>query len=567
MIKKEEKLNKRESEARSKKIIADIEGKLDYCASNRFAAEKMWWDVQSFVDGYHYNIFKDNKSTNTIELRSAKFKTGEVKRVINLVRKIYRDMKSMIAVASYRWTVIGGSGNEDKYLQDFFDEYSVGKTISKVAGLGFRRSVGYVEVYWDGKKVCLDPVDPFILYRDPGKQFYIKSYIRRLQQLKEVKDGERSVYSNLDKDKMEVTDKQTNSDLYNFIYKREHPGETNKDNDELKNYLITELIEPGEGATAKITTKSGTAIIREEELSAYKIIPYSPEEEDDIYTNPMLEPTLHPAKALNRTINHEEEYIRYMCQGRYAVRKGEKVTELKGQHGHQIEYLNRAPTQMNIEPLPSTVHTYLDLMISLHSQLTGMRLQQLPSNLSGKAIAFYQAVEQQNATEPMENLKIFMREVAMAILEIAESKESVSKKIYYKEEEEVKELDIVGANTITSESIKEGEDSKYKPIKKPARVEVEILPGGAFALLNQKEEAKELYQAGLIGRKQALTLSKIGNLREVIEEAEAEEEREAELAAKYGQQPGGEVPVGGGSPQETVARELPESIPARPSML
>src|SRR3990167_2994285 len=546
--------------AKELKITQGIEAELKHLTERRFSQEKTWYEIQSFIDGYHYQIFRDLKNSNVIDLRPVKFKSGQVRRVVNLFRKVYRDIKSMIAVANYNWTTMGGQGNEETYLQWYFKKYKIPQILSQVAGMGFKRGSSFVEVFWEGTKVCTRMLETFNLYEDPQGKYFIKISKKRKKEIEEAKDSEgQPFYKNLDWKEMADDEKAGHSDLFNFLEQRSHP--TGKAQEEsLKEYKIIEKIEPnGDGIGAKVTSICGKKVIREDTLETYKIIKYRPETED---SEPLMEPLLHPAKAVNRTMNHIEEYIRRMAVGVYLKRKGEKTNEIKAEHGHFIEYTNRAPEPMTMQSLPSSVFQYLDVMIGMHSTLSGMRLQEISGNVSGKALAYMEALNQQNAVEPMDNLKIFLSELARTILEITNKKLAIGQTIYSKGEP----LKMIGG-----EAGAEVKDESYQKIGVPDEIDIEIVPGGALSRLSQIEMAKEDFQMGAIDLQTYLEIRRIGNYGVIIERIQKEKELAAltgtpfRIGASASKPPGEEAPSPTAPVNEIAAeqRELPAQIEER----
>lgn len=530
-------------QAKELKRTQEIESNLKFLATRRFSQERTWFEIQSFIDGYHYQIFRDLKNSNVIDLKPVKFKSGQVRRVINLFRKVYRDMKSMIAVANYNWAIMGGQGGEEKYLHWFFKKYNVSQILSQVAGMGFKRGAGFVEVYWDGKKVCIHALETFNVYEDNQGKYFIKISKKRRKEIEESKDSEgQSFYKkDIDWTKLQEDEKAGYSDLYNFLDKRAHPSDKAQE-DSLKEYKIIEFIEPNEDIGAKITYICGDQILREDTLETYKIIKYKPETEE---SEPLMEPLMHPAKALNRSINHIEEYIRRMAIGTYLKKKGEKTNEIKAEHGHFIEYTNRAPEQMAMQPLPASVFQYLDLMVGFHSTLSGMRIQEISGNLSGKALAYMEALSQQNAVEPMDNLKAFLSEVGRTILKIIQDKMAVSQTIY----DNKKEVKVVGA--VAGQDMGEG----YSKIAVPDQIDVEIIPGGALSRLTQIEMAKEDFQMGAIDLQSYLEIRKIGNYGEIIERVQKEKIMAAQTGTPFRVGAGQSGGTGTGPPEATPAPE------------
>jgi len=562
---------KKEKLPKAQKIVKDTTAKLTYLVDQRFPDEKVWWEIQSFIDGYHYQIFRDLKNTSVIDLRPIKFKTGQIRRAINLFRKVYRDMKTQITVANYNWAVMGGKGGEEKYLHSYFKKYNIAQILANVVGMGFKRSAGYAEAFWNGDRVVCRPIERFNIYEDPKGKFFIKIYKKRRSELEEAKNSDGELMYDIKKDdwkNLEQTDKQSHSHLYNHLYKRSHPGAIPEDGG-LKEYKVIELIEPNEkGVGAKITAISGKVVIREDTADTYKIVKYTPESEE---SQPLLEPIMHPAKALNRLTNHIEDYVRRMTLGVYMKRKGEKTSEIKAEHGHFIEYKNRQPEQMQMQALPPTVFQFMDYVVNLHSTLSGVRIQDLPSGLSGKALAMYEAINQQNAVEPLENLKVFLRELGRAILEITDKKMAIGQTFFDKKDEEVSKFKVIGATAGELES-PEG----YEVIGTPSDIDIEIVPGGALSRLAQKEEAKELYQLGLMDAESTLEIVAMGNIKVIIDRVQAEKEKALQTGTDFrvgagggGAPAGGESPLGGGA-DTTLAetqKELPKAVAMRSRML
>lgn len=560
------------------KMVKRVQNILKYLEEYRFPQERAWWEIQNFIRGYHYHLYKDLKNTNIIDIRPVKLKTGQIRRTVNLFRKVYRDAKSMIRVANYNWSVMGGSEDniEERYLHWYAGQYNVGSLLATVAGYGFKRSVGYAEVKWnsDEARCEINPRDPFTLYEDPNGQFFISVLPKRKAELESAVDDDGNyVYKNLEK--LQSTTKRAQSNLYNHYLQKTFPT-IKTDEKGLEEFMITELYEMKDGFL-HITTICEDTLIREEktELKEFPFERYEPESENELYFEPLLEPLLHPAKALNRTLNHIEEWIRFMQKGRYFVKSGQKFNEVRSEHGHIYNYDQRKPEAENVQALPATPFQFIDLMQEYHQLLTGFQVLPPAGVQSGKAMAFFQALSQQNATEPLENMKDFLRRLGKRILKMTSEKLASGQDVAWVDEKtgRAQIRRVVGSQGGYAQ------EEGLSIIKNPIDLTVEIIPGGAFARLNQKEEAKELYQLGLIGRKATLKEVAMGNLHEVIKEAEEEEARLAAMgvAPGFGATRGGVVGGGGvggavptgegeGSPAKAVRQGVKKTLPGRVSI-
>lgn len=276
----------------------------------------------------------------------------------------------------------------------------------------------------------------------------------------------------------------------------------------------------------RVITKVGDVVIRDElmEYSDFPFLAYQPERYGgQIYHAAWIEPLIQLNKALDGAISNRQEWLETFAKGRWLVRKDAKMSVLRNKNGQIVQYEGQAPTMLQASSLPQEANVHIADMERYMEDIGGQHSESLGrlsgGATSGVAIAQLQAADLNNISEPVDNLKTMLEEVAYRILSLASdylALKTVS-------DENNVPIKMVGANlsaSLEKRSKAEGGRGKIEAVKiKPLRnIEVEIIPGSAFSDLQMRQDLIELRNAQVpIPDEFILKAYKLGNTRNLLD--------------------------------------------------
>ncbi|NDK08262.1 hypothetical protein EOM39_03350 [Candidatus Gracilibacteria bacterium] len=529
------------------------------------------WEIRSFVnesfyEGNHRVMF-DTVSRQLVNLPIK----SDNEYYIGKIRKIVRGVRNMILKNDPRWhprssRIMKVSDDEiqvaSAILQDIYKEEHLKDKFKDLLTHSLTKTLAWAYIGFDSVKNDIDIYieDPFNVYTSPdgrleGPVFVGKYMIRTIRKsLDDIKNSE--IYKNgpfkEHLDKICAESRQAESDQKNQILEANYQIPLDKNGSViLKEMYVMETVEnkdnkeevgntsaPEEDAIKhsdskkkiRIVTKVGDYIIRDEmtDYDHFPLIAYLPERNKGLlYFASWIEPLISLNKALNDGYSNRADWLDKFAKGRYLVQKGSKFSIIKGRNGQVVEYTGGRPVVQETGNLPNEVNIhlneserYMEDIGGIHSESTG-RLS--GGAISGVAIAQLQASDSNNVSEPVDNLKTFLEELAYRVLDLASKKYNL-KKITL---ESGKEVSVVGSeiSDMTKEATGKEIGDNVIRIKAIRSMEVEIVPGSAFSDLQMRQDLVELRGLG-VAIPDALIIEayKLGNTQQILNDYQAEEE-------------------------------------------
>lgn len=532
------------------------------------------WEIKSYVSEsfyeWNHRVVYD---TVTKQLSTLPIKSDNEFQIWK-IRKLVRWVKNMITKNDPRWHPRGSrsqkvSDDEVKVasaiLQEIYKEEHVKDKIKDLLTHSLTKTLWWAYVWYCDKKDDIDIYieDPFNIYTSPDWRlewpvFVWKYMIRTIR--KSITDIQNSdIYKNwaFKEDLKNITpeNKQAESSQKDMILQQSFviPVDENgwaivkelyimdtikgANSKKLENNMSSEEDEltekeetTEEERRVRVITKVWDLVIRDE-LTDFKTFPficYQPERNKWLlYFQSWIEPLIWLNRALNDWYSNRADWLDKFAKGRYIVQKWSKFSVIKWRNWQIIEYTWSRPQVQETWNLPNEVNIhlseterYMEDIWWIHSESTG-RLSWWA--LSWVAIAQLQASDNNNVSEPVDNLKIFMEEMAYRILDLASRFYNLRQILIESWEEKSIVWDKVA---IESEEISDSQMSQWIIRIKPIRaIEVEIVPWSAFSDLQARQDLVELRGLGIqIPDSLILDVYKLWNTQQIIQDYQDEEE-------------------------------------------
>lgn len=531
------------------------------------------WEIRSFVDEsfYEWNhrvVFDTQaKQLTTLPIKS------DTQYAIWKVRKIVRWVRNMITKNDPRWHPTSSrtqriTADEKKVasalLQAVYKEDHLKDKIKDLLTHSLTKTLCWTFVWYDSTKKDIDVFmeDPFNIYTSPDGRlewpvFVWKYIIRTIRKsLSDIKNN--AIYTNSkfkwDLEKIEWDGKLAESEYKNSILQQDYKIPVDENGSAIVKELyvmekvknkdkkeVSDTTSPEEDqlhnndweTRVRIITRVWDIVIRDE-LTDYEQFPflaYQPERNKGLlYHASWINPLIALNKALDDGYSNRADWLEKFAKGRYMVQKGSKFSVIKWRNGQVVEYTGSRPQQMDSGNLPQEVNIHLNETERFMEDIWGIHSESTwrlsGGALSGVAIAQLQASDNNNVSEPVDNLKTFMEELAYRILVLGS-------KFYNLRELDTEEwtVRIIGSEVKkTVEGAvngKIGEDViEIKPIR---NIEVEIVPGSAFSDLQARQDLVELRWLWVaIPDRLIIDSYKLGNTEQIMNDYEAEQaEKEA----------------------------------------
>lgn len=532
---------------------------------------KVVWEIKSYVNEsfyqWNHRVAYDKVSKQMVTLPI----TSDNEFNIWKIRKIVRGIRNMVTKNDPRWHVRNSrvekmSEMERRLavaiLQQKYKEEHIKDKIKDLMTHSLTKTIAWCYVWYDNKKDDIDVFveDPFNIYTSPDWRlewpiFVWKYMIRTIRKsLTDIKNSE--IYKNGPfKDCLKditAQNKQSESEYKDTILSEDYQIPVDENGSAIVQELyIAEKIEKKnktpdptslweeisveedqlikEDVVIRLITKVWGIIIRDEytPYNTFPFLAYQPERDKGLLYNPAwIEPLIELNRSLDKGYSNRASWLEHFAKWRYLVQKWSKMSVIKNKHAQIIEYTGSRPTIMESWNLPQEVNIhiweterYMEDLWGIHSESMG-RLWW--NALSWVAIAQLQAADNNNVSEPVDNLKTFMEELAYRILYLASK--------YYKLQKmeiEWKWTFSVIWSEVKQKVSKEIWDFQSEVIEiKPLRnIEVEIVPGSAFSDLQARSDLVELKTLWVaIPDELIIETYKLGNTEQIMTTYEAEQE-------------------------------------------
>jgi len=528
------------------------------------------WEIRSFVDEsfyeWNHRVVFDNISKQLVNLPI----TSDNMYQIWKIRKIVRGVRNMILKNDPRWHPRSARQQPVKQeeitiasaiLQSIYKEDHIKDKLKDLLTHSLTKTLSWAYIWYDWVKDDIDIFveDPYNIYTSPDGRlewpvFVWKYIIRTIRKsLDDVKNSE--IYKNWkfkkDLKNIQAERKMAESDYKNTILESEYkiPVDENWSVIVQELYImdneiwtdITDNKSPEEDQIyhnnwnkVRIITRVWDIIIRDEltEYDTFPFIAYQPERNKWLlYSNSWISPLIQLNKALDEWYSNRADWLEKFAKWRIMMQKGNKMSVIKWRNWQVIEYTWTKPTPMETWNLPQEVNIHMnetERMMEdiwwIHSEST-WRLSW--TALSWVAIAQLQASDNNNVSEPVDNLKTFLEELAYRILDLAS-------KHYWPRQQTLENWEKVmiiwewfkmEVEKITWQPISE-DYIKIKPIK---NIEVEIIPWSAFSDLQSRQDLVELRWLWVaIPDKLIIDAYKLWDTATIIEQYQEEQEEKEE---------------------------------------
>lgn len=499
------------------------------------------WEIRSYVNEsfyeWNHRVVFDTVSKQLVNLPLK----SDNEFYIWKIRKLVRWVKNMITKNDPRWHPRSSrsqkiSDDEIKVassiLQELYKEEHIKDKIKDLLTHSLTKTIWWAYVWYCDKKDDIDIYieDPFNIYTAPDWRlewpvFVWKYMIRTIRKsLTDIKNSD--IYKNWpfkdDLKNISAEMKQAESDKKDmilsqsftvpvdenwwaivkelYIMERVKNAKSKKLEDNLSSEedALTQDQEIGEDKIrVRLITKVWDIIIRDEltEFEQFPFIAYQPERNKWLlYFQSWIEPLISLNKALNDWYSNRADWLDKFAKGRYIVQKWSKFSIIKWRNWQVVEYTWSRPVVQETWSLPNEVNIhmneterYMEDIWGIHSEST-WRLSGWA--ISWVAIAQLQASDNNNVSEPVDNLKTFMEEMAYRILDLAS-------RFYNLRQIQIEgweEKSIVGEQVAnSSEQMADSKLAEWIIRIKPIRaIEVEIVPWSAFSDLQARQDLVEL---------------------------------------------------------------------------
>ncbi len=526
---------------KNKGAVKLIDSLYDDCIAKNLKKHKEWYLNERFVRGDHWVVY--NKTSNKV--MSLPLKEGEIRRTINKIRTQVRGVKNFIKRSQPRWEVhpdgveeadLKEAQQKNTILQYFYRTKNFRQLMTDSITNSMKMSVGLIEGaveeqngkfnidFWvdDTFQIVFDPLSSTI----QGSRFYIKTKPRAISAIEEeygvkiVADNKRAAaqYKELlENEKYEDGGAKGGEDLETAIVKELWMKWEEEDKDDEGNHTSNPKTK------IRVITVAANKILRiyEPKYRQYPLWKYTPEREAGVmYPDSWVKDLISPNKSLDKTVSSLESYVQRMLKGKWLIKQGVEVSTITDQGAEKIYYNGSVPpSQMNLQPLPSTPFTYTDSLERWIEEFGGIReasLGRVPGSLqSGKALEALQSADAAVVAEPIENMEIVLQNIGEFCLEIISDYSISSETIV----EEGKSVKYIG-------DVEEGRAPEDALIIKPSKIKVKIVPEIAYTEEAKLSRLLQLAEGGLIDPQTVLEKLNVSNISDVLERMKKRKEQE-----------------------------------------
>ena len=527
------------------------------------------WEIRSFVNESFYEWNHRVVFDTVTKQLSTLPKTSDSDYIIWKVRKIVRWVRNMILKNDPRWHPTSSRkqrvSQEEKnvasaLLQAVYKEDHIKDKLKDLLTHSLTKTLGWAYIGYDNDKKDVDIFieDPFNIYTSPEWKlewpvFTWKYIIRTIK--KPIDDIKNSALYNEwefkdDLKDIETTHLMAESEYKHNLLSQEYqiPVDSNGSCILQEMYIMQKITEwedleldwlisaeedqihnPNEEYKVRIISKIWNIVIRDEmtDLDQFPFLAYQPERNKGLLYSPAwIDPLISLNKALDEWYSNRADWLEKFAKGRFLVQKGSKFNVIKWRNWQVIEYTWSKPQMMESGNLPQEVNIHLNETERFMEDLWGIHSESTwrlsGGALSWVAIAQLQASDNNNVSEPVDNLKTLMEELAYRILYLGSKHYNLSEK----DLEDWSTYRIIWSEVKWKVEwatwSKLGDDIiEIKPIK---NIEVEIVPGSAFSDLQARQDLVELKWLGVaIPDSLIIDTYKLGNTEVIMNQYEAEQ--------------------------------------------
>lgn len=535
-----------------------------------------WYINERFLRGEHWVIY--NKTLNKIQ--TLPVSDGEVRRTINKIKSQVRGVKNFVKRNQPRWEVqplgleqndLAEAKQKNKIIQYIYEREKFPLLITDQFINSMKCSIGILEggvMKIEGKdtlKFWVD--DTFDVVFDPlakdvqSCRFIIKTFKKSISSIKEKYKVENLAADN----------KEAAIDYKEVLENEKYNKGGNNGSEDMQTAIVKEFWmkwEEDNKIKVRVITVTDTQTLRVFDTSyrRYPFFAYSPETTPGcLYGEPWIKNLISINKSLDKTVSQIESYIQRMLAGKFLIKQGVEVSSITDNGAEKIYYKGATPpTQMQLQPLPSTLFNFTQDLERWLEELGGVReasLGRTPGSLqSGRAIEALQNADASTVSEPVENMANMLSEIGEFILEIIEDFQIASEEII----QDGEKIKFIGAS------------AKNKPEDavgiKAGRVKVVIVPEITYSEVAKMERLFQLAEGQMIDNQtllEKLNISNVGDIIERMKKNEEEKYKQEMMKQKESHRSTGESPEDTAdlANQENMQMAAGQQIPMTPQAL
>lgn len=516
--------------------------KLKYSKEYRSKQDLRRYINQTFVDSNTYRSL-DIKNKTLVQAN-----TWWATRKVNLARPIIRSLINTITRNDpnrhpEKSRIQGKSNKEERrianvLLKTVWKEENCKLLLKDIIRNSAIKSIGYWQIFYnqeneDSLWMCVENIDTFDVYTDPHasmKGWWIKA--RRVIKAIWTPASDIIEEPSYNDNKLLITweAKLAESDRKEQIIMDDKGWAP--DSSELGTAILYELYfrkRVNWKKTVHMQTFCQDYALTDEIdlwLSEFPIIPYQMERMwGRMYPTERADPVVEMNKAVNRIASSIENYVHTIAKGRYLKRRWERISTVQDQHWQFIEYDNVMPQAMQIAPMGEVPFAMLSNFERRAGDtwwshwLSAGRATAVKTR-SSKGLELLNSMDQESVSEPIDNLWIFLSNVAEMILSIASKRFNTIKKLY-REDVEYPIVWEWGVDKIKWEYSEK--TIKIRPFK---WIQVDIVPGSVNTDMQKRQDLIALKEIWVnIPDKFIIEAFQIGNTDDILTEMMAEEEK------------------------------------------
>lgn len=509
----------------------NFKNRLEYSKDNRKKQEVMWYINQTFIESNTYWTVDFNNN------RLLKTKPTWVDRKVNLSRPLLRNIITNITRNNPRWNIskahIKNFDNIEEerrvanaLLDNVWDNNDCKLILKDVIRDSAIKWIWFWEIYYEPveDEMKINYIDTFDLYIDPSARldwwtidwrYIIKAVSIPLENVINTE-----AYNDY-KFMLKTENKSAESDQKERIIQSNNWWVT--EDDKLWNVILYEIFYKQDNTVYKQVFCQKYLLTEPEDLwiKDFPIIGYQMERmQGRLYPVAWTDPVVEMNKSVNRIVSSLETYVHTIAKGRYLKRRSERISTISDKHWQFVNYDNVAPVPMNVPniwPTPFEMMNNFERWVSDSwgsYSLSSDRAQAVQTR-SWTWVAQLQQQDMESVSEPLDNLKIFLKNSGEIILDIASKRYKHLKTLYWKD-------------TIIQTVWEQAQDKikKYKNISKikPFKwLEIDIIPGWMFTEMQNRQDLIELKKMWIdVPDKYILQTFKMWDTDSMIEDLEAQ---------------------------------------------
>uniref|UniRef100_A0A7V3JAE2 Phage portal protein n=1 Tax=candidate division CPR3 bacterium TaxID=2268181 RepID=A0A7V3JAE2_UNCC3 len=502
----------------------------------RFRYTRQWYINWAFYENNHFVWWR--KSTQTIDRVNPP--KGSVLRAVPKARRQVEGVQNLILSSEPRWVVIPDEETKDAdevarrvnhFLQEGWQHWNVRDQLDELVLYALIYPYSVLEVGFDSLKddIYVDVYDSFDIalplnIKDIEEAPYvIKTKIMTKAELEANPDFEnvsKVIYDNRlaasDMKEARLSDKfaafkPQYEEFQTVIVKEAWIKERTKD-----------------GIRMRVITVAGGQKLREKvyNIHQYPFVVYKPFS-GSFYQPAFIEKLIPLNKSLDVFVSQIENFTNVMVRGRYLKHKLSNISRLVNEDGEIVEYDSVPPQPMEIPSLPNFlfVHTNNIEKWIEEAGTTTAALGKVPKGVRAyKAIESLKQSDFANLRVPVMKLQDVVQRLTEKVIDLAATNYLLPKTIYRMGDEDQPDyFKVIGEEGLNHPLGRElAERDNAIVIKKSFRVKASIENALSYTEEGKRDTLRELYSAGIIGKRTLLEGFKFGNVSEILEEAKEE---------------------------------------------